>query len=144
MKKKIEDKLIKCCKELKLTKKVNEQAKKILEEKDDDGTLLYKKYRNGVGGAIYIAAILKGERRTQKEVAEVVGCSAETIRNTYKLICKDVGIVLDAAMGNILYEKMGGRVDMGVMKIYAKEIEKELIKDIGEETYKKAFKKQEE
>ena len=34
--------------------------------------------------AVYIAGLLKGERRTQKEVADVVGVTEVTIRNRYR------------------------------------------------------------
>jgi transcription initiation factor TFIIB len=89
MEKKYEELLNKYCKELKLTKKVKKLAQEMVEEKDAAGVLLYKKYRNAIGGVIYISAILNGERRTQREVAEVIGCAEVTIRNTYKKIWKD-------------------------------------------------------
>ena len=34
--------------------------------------------------AIYLAAILVGERRTQREIAEVTGVTEVTVRNRYK------------------------------------------------------------
>ncbi len=46
--------------------------------------------------AIYIASILSGERRTQREVAEVAGVTEVTIRNRYKELAErlDIDIVL--------------------------------------------------
>ncbi|HIP63507.1 MAG TPA: transcription initiation factor IIB, partial [Archaeoglobus profundus] len=42
--------------------------------------------------AIYIASILCGERRTQREVAEVAGVTEVTIRNRYKELAEKLGI----------------------------------------------------
>jgi transcription initiation factor TFIIB len=46
--------------------------------------------------AIYIAALLGGERRTQREVAEVAGVTEVTIRNRYKELAEklDIEIIL--------------------------------------------------
>ena len=46
--------------------------------------------------AIYIASILGGERRTQREVAEVAGVTEVTIRNRYKELAEklDIEIIL--------------------------------------------------
>jgi len=45
--------------------------------------------------AIYIASVLCGKRRTQKEIADVVGVTEVTIRNRYKELCKNLDISLD-------------------------------------------------
>ncbi|RLJ02820.1 MAG: hypothetical protein DRP11_02585 [Candidatus Aenigmatarchaeota archaeon] len=42
--------------------------------------------------ALYIAAVLNGEKRTQREVADVVGVTEVTIRNRYKEIVDKLGI----------------------------------------------------
>ncbi len=42
--------------------------------------------------AIYIASILTGERRTQKEIAEVAGVTEVTIRNRYRELAEKLGI----------------------------------------------------
>lgn len=42
--------------------------------------------------AIYIAATISGERRTQREVAEVAGVTEVTIRNRYKELVEELGI----------------------------------------------------
>lgn len=42
--------------------------------------------------AIYIASILCGERRTQREVAEIAGVTEVTIRNRYKELAEKLGI----------------------------------------------------
>ena len=43
--------------------------------------------------AIYIASIICGEKRSQREVADVVGVTDVTIRNRYKEIIKEFGIM---------------------------------------------------
>ncbi|MDD3874523.1 MAG: transcription initiation factor IIB, partial [Methanosarcina sp.] len=42
--------------------------------------------------AIYIASILCGERRTQREVADVAGVTEVTIRNRYKELAEELDI----------------------------------------------------
>jgi len=42
--------------------------------------------------AIYIASVLNGERRTQREIADMVGVTEVTIRNRYKEIAQALGI----------------------------------------------------
>lgn len=42
--------------------------------------------------AIYIASLLSGERRTQREVADVAGVTEVTIRNRYKELAEELGI----------------------------------------------------
>jgi transcription initiation factor TFIIB len=42
--------------------------------------------------AIYIASILHGEHRTQREVADVAGVTEVTIRNRYKELAEELGI----------------------------------------------------
>ena len=51
----------------------------------------------GIAAAsIYIASVLCGERRTQREVAEVAGVTEVTIRNRYKELAEklDINIIL--------------------------------------------------
>ena len=43
--------------------------------------------------AIYVACVLEGEKRTQREVADVVGVTEVTIRNRYKEVIEKLGIV---------------------------------------------------
>ena len=42
--------------------------------------------------AIYIASVLEGERKTQREVADVVGVTEVTIRNRYKEIAEALNL----------------------------------------------------
>jgi len=45
--------------------------------------------------ALYIASIQEGERRTQKEVAEVAKVTEVTVRNRYKEFEKKLGLEVD-------------------------------------------------
>ena len=42
--------------------------------------------------AIYVATVLLGEKRTQREVADIVGVTEVTIRNRYKELVEKLGI----------------------------------------------------
>jgi transcription initiation factor TFIIB len=42
--------------------------------------------------AIYVACVLSGEKRTQREVADIVGVTEVTIRNRYKELIEKLGI----------------------------------------------------
>jgi transcription initiation factor TFIIB len=46
--------------------------------------------------SLYIASVLCGERRTQREIADIAGVTEVTIRNRYKEIAKklDIDILL--------------------------------------------------
>jgi len=42
--------------------------------------------------ALYIAAVLEGEKRTQREIADAIGVTEVTIRNRFKELCEKLGI----------------------------------------------------
>ncbi len=42
--------------------------------------------------ALYISAVLEGEKKTQREVADIIGVTEVTIRNRYKEIVEAIGI----------------------------------------------------
>ena len=42
--------------------------------------------------ALYIAAVLEGEKKTQREVADIIGVTEVTIRNRYKEMVEALGI----------------------------------------------------
>jgi transcription initiation factor TFIIB len=91
-----EDYISRFCSELKLSGDVRAKTLEILKE------AAHRELTSGRGptgiaaASLYIASILCGERRTQREVAEVAGVTEVTIRNRYKEITKelDIGIVL--------------------------------------------------
>jgi len=43
--------------------------------------------------ALYIAAVLEGEKRTQREIADAIGVTEVTIRNRFKELCEKLGLV---------------------------------------------------
>ncbi len=84
------------CSELNLDKDVQLRAVEI-SEKAMDKELTSGRGPTGVSAAaIYIASVLMGARRTQKEVADVAGVTEVTIRNRYKEIaeCLEIELVL--------------------------------------------------
>ena len=42
--------------------------------------------------SLYVASLLTGEKRTQREIADVVGVTEVTIRNRYKEIIDKLGL----------------------------------------------------
>jgi transcription initiation factor TFIIB len=75
-----------------LSDKVQARAIRLLE--------LAKKYEatSGKGptgvaaAALYIAAVLEGEKRTQREIADAIGVTEVTIRNRFKELCEKLGL----------------------------------------------------
>jgi transcription initiation factor TFIIB len=84
------------CSELKLSGNVQSKALEILKEAVDKELTSGRGPTGVAAAALYIASVLCGERRTQREVAEVAGVTEVTIRNRYKELAEklDIGIVL--------------------------------------------------
>jgi transcription initiation factor TFIIB len=91
-----EDYISRFCSELKLSGDVRAKTMEILQE------AAHRELTSGRGptgmaaASLYIASILCGERRTQREVADVAGVTEVTIRNRYKELAEklDIGIGL--------------------------------------------------
>jgi transcription initiation factor TFIIB len=91
-----EDYISRFCSELKLSGDVQAKTLEILQE------AAHRELTSGRGptgiaaASLYIASVLCGERRTQREVAEVAGVTEVTIRNRYKELAEklDIGIIL--------------------------------------------------
>ena len=80
------------CAALGLSGDVQKKAIEII-KKAEERELTSGRGPTGVAAAaIYIASILLGERRTQREVAEVAGVTEVTIRNRYKELAEKLGI----------------------------------------------------
>lgn len=78
--------------ELKLSGEVQSKAIEIL-KKAMDQELTSGRGPTGVSAAaIYIASVLLGDRRTQREVADVAGVTEVTIRNRYKELAEKLDI----------------------------------------------------
>ena len=84
------------CSELKLSGDVQAKTVDILKQAADRELTSGRGPTGVAAAAIYIASILSGERRTQREVAEVAGVTEVTIRNRYKELAErlDIDIVL--------------------------------------------------
>jgi transcription initiation factor TFIIB len=79
-----QDYISRFCSELKLSRDVQAKTLEIL-KKAADKELTSGRGPTGIAAAsIYIASVLCGERRTQREVADVAGVTEVTIRNRYK------------------------------------------------------------
>jgi len=84
------------CSELKLSGDVQGKVMEILKEAAD-AELTSGRGPTGIAAAsLYVASILCGERRTQREVSEVAGVTEVTIRNRYKELAEklDINIIL--------------------------------------------------
>lgn len=78
---------------LKLDEKVQVRAKKLLDDASKKKEGISGKGPIGVAAAaIYLAALIEGKKKTQREVAEVLGVTEVTIRNRYKEIADSLGI----------------------------------------------------
>lgn len=78
--------------ELNLSGEVQEEGRKILENAISNGLISGRGPTGVAAAAVYIAGLLKGERRTQKEVANVAGVTEVTIRNRYRELKKKLDI----------------------------------------------------
>lgn len=72
------------CSELDLGEGVQQMANKIIDLTAEKGLLSGKSPTGYAAAAIYAAALLKNEKRTQKEVSEVANVTEVTIRNRYQ------------------------------------------------------------
>lgn len=70
--------------ELNLSGEVQEEARKILNDAIAKGLISGRGPTGVAAAAVYIAALIKNEKRTQKQVANVAGVTEVTIRNRYR------------------------------------------------------------
>ena len=75
-----------------LSEKVQVKAFKILDEASQYDVTSGKGPIGVASAALYIAAVLEGEKKTQREVADAIGVTEVTIRNRYKEIIEKLGI----------------------------------------------------
>lgn len=75
-----------------LSGEVQAKAKEILEKAADEDIISGKGPTGIAASALYIAAVLGGEKRTQRDIADVVGVTEVTIRNRYKDLVEKLGI----------------------------------------------------
>jgi len=75
-----------------LSGRVQARAREILRKTQDEDLTSGKGPTGIASAALYIAAVLEGERRTQRDIADVVGVTEVTIRNRYKDLIEKLGI----------------------------------------------------
>jgi len=91
-----EDYISRFCSELKLSGDVRAKTVEILREATHRELTSGRGPTGMAAASLYIASVLCGERRTQREVADVAGVTEVTIRNRYKELTKklDMDIAL--------------------------------------------------
>lgn len=72
--------------------KIQMKAIDILNKAKKNDVTFGKGPRGVAAAALYIAAVLSGEKRTQREIADCVGVTEVTIRNRFKEIVEKLGI----------------------------------------------------
>ncbi|MEK6898957.1 MAG: TFIIB-type zinc ribbon-containing protein [Nanoarchaeota archaeon] len=77
---------------LHLSPKAQNEALKILKKADISELTSGRGPAGIAAAALYVAALLNGEKRTQREVADVAGITEVTIRNRYKELIDRLGI----------------------------------------------------
>jgi len=77
---------------LKLSGGVQEKAIELLKKSISKGLISGRGPIGVAAAAVYIASAMVGERRTQKEVADVAGVTEVTIRNRYRELKKELGL----------------------------------------------------
>jgi transcription initiation factor TFIIB len=77
---------------LKLSGQVQEKAIALLKKALNKGLVSGRGPTGVAAAAVYIASAMNGERRTQKEVADVAGVTEVTIRNRYRELKKELGL----------------------------------------------------
>lgn len=89
-----EDYISRFCSELKLGAEVQVKAMEILKLAAEKALIIGRGPTGNAAAAIYIASVLCGDRRTQREVADIAGVTEVTIRNRYKEIVKKLDITI--------------------------------------------------
>ncbi|MDY6770285.1 MAG: transcription initiation factor IIB, partial [Candidatus Nanohaloarchaea archaeon] len=87
-----EDYIAKFAGDLKLSGEVQARARKIIEQAREEDLLSGKGPTGVAAAALYIAAVMEDEKRTQREVADTVGVTEVTIRNRYKEFADELGL----------------------------------------------------
>lgn len=83
--------------ELNLSGEVQEEARNILQTAINNGLISGRGPTGVAAAAVYIAALLKGEKRTQKQVANVAGVTEVTIRNRYRELKEKLNLAVEDA-----------------------------------------------
>lgn len=87
-----QDYISRFCSELKLSSDVQTKTIEILKQASKRELTSGRGPTGLASAALYIASVICGERRTQREVAEIAGVTEVTIRNRYKELAKKLDI----------------------------------------------------
>ncbi|UOY10491.1 transcription initiation factor IIB [Methanonatronarchaeum sp. AMET6-2] len=80
------------CSELELSESVEKVAHELINEATQKGLVSGRGPTGVAASAIYISALKCGEKRTQREVAEIASVTEVTIRNRYKELAEELNI----------------------------------------------------
>ncbi|MFX1577598.1 MAG: transcription initiation factor IIB [Promethearchaeota archaeon] len=80
---------------LNLSSRVQRRAVKILEDARVKGITAGKDPTGLAASALYISAIMEGERRTQREIAEIARVTEVTVRNRYKELVRELDLAVE-------------------------------------------------
>ncbi len=80
---------------LKLSGEVQEDAIKLIKKALKKGLISGRGPTGVAAAALYIASAMHGEKKTQKEVADVAGVTEVTIRNRYRELKKELGLKIN-------------------------------------------------
>jgi transcription initiation factor TFIIB len=91
-----QDYISRFCSDLKLSSDVQAKTLEILKEAAKHELTSGRGPTGIAAAALYIATVLCGERRTQKNIAEILGVTEVTIRNRYKELAEklDIDVIL--------------------------------------------------
>jgi len=90
-----EDYIARFCSELRLSSNVQSKTMEILKEAKEKRLLSGRGPAGAAAASIYISSLICGERKTQREIADVAGVTEVSIRNRYKEIAEKLDIVLN-------------------------------------------------
>jgi transcription initiation factor TFIIB len=80
---------------LRLNGTIQEEAIKLIRKALKKGLISGRGPTGVAAAALYIASAMHGEKRTQKEVADVAGVTEVTIRNRYRELKKELGLKIN-------------------------------------------------
>ncbi|MDO8056746.1 MAG: transcription initiation factor IIB, partial [Candidatus Hermodarchaeota archaeon] len=78
-----------------LSSRVQRRATSVLEHARAKGITAGKDPTGLAASALYISAIMEGERRTQREIAEVAHVTEVTVRNRYKELVRELELAVE-------------------------------------------------
>ncbi|MFW9830367.1 MAG: transcription initiation factor IIB [Candidatus Thorarchaeota archaeon] len=78
-----------------LSSRVQRQATQILDDAKAKGITAGKDPTGLAASALYISSIMEGERRTQREIAEIARVTEVTVRNRYKELVRELQLAVE-------------------------------------------------